>query len=149
MLRDPNNMLNQRGKPMGIEFVHHDGARVFNSYMAHKLIFYASKQGTGAEAAAQQNKLVEIYFRKYFKEGLNLGLPAELIAGCVEAGLDAKACEAVIAQDDDDMDEIVQEELVESHSKATGVPYFQFGGGGIISGGESVPSFMAALKRAK
>jgi protein disulfide-isomerase len=145
MLTDPNNMLNQRGRPMGIEYNYHAGSKVFNSLAAHKLIALAAQEG----GAAMQNDLMEVFFRKYFSEGKNLGEKNELLLGVKEVGLDAAKAAATIAADDDALDELVQEELVESHAKVTGVPFFSFPGGQVISGGESVESFKSALNKAQ
>ena len=140
-LVDPNNMLNTRGKPMGIEFVYHEGSKVFNSFNAHKLLAAA-----GLESVQKQNALMEVYFRQYFKEGKSLGLPEELIPGAVEAGMSEAEVRKVI--DDDHLTEVVGDELANSHAKVRGVPHFYFPGGGEISGGESTETFERTLRAA-
>ena len=142
-LTDPNNQLNQRGKPIGCDFQYHEGSKVFNSLNAHKLLTWAGLQGVEA-----QNKLCEVYFRQYFKEGKCLGLVDQVIPGAVEAGLDEAEARKVLADDAHPIAAKTEEELVESHSKVRGVPHFYFPDGEQLSGGQPVEVFEQTLRTA-
>lgn len=133
-------MLNQRGRPMGIEFVYHEGSRVFNTFNCHKLMAAAA-----LNSVEQQNHLQEILFRKYFKEGKDLGQESELVAAATEAKMieaDAKAA----LQPDHPLGQAVKKEL--SHVRVNGVPHFYFPNGRELSGGQPIEVFAEELRRA-
>lgn len=144
MLLDPNNQLNTRGRPMGIEFVYHQNSKVFNSRMAHQLMQFAES----LSGSALQNSLQEILFRRYFKDGEDLGQLEKLAAAATEANiapndfatfkasLDAKSAES----------KMLDLALEQSQSTCTGVPHFTFPSGKEITGGEAVSTFAAMLR---
>eukprot|EP01063_Lacrimia_lanifica_P017728 TRINITY_DN24749_c0_g1_i1.p2 TRINITY_DN24749_c0_g1~~TRINITY_DN24749_c0_g1_i1.p2 ORF type:complete len:156 (+),score=53.72 TRINITY_DN24749_c0_g1_i1:233-700(+) len=138
MMRDPNNMLNRRGRPMGIAFNYEDGCKVFNTFDLHRMLAWA-----GTVSPATQNALQEVFFRKYFKECRNLGDNAEVLASCVEAGLPEADARDMIASKR--YAEETQVELLHSRTVVSGVPHFSFPSGNVISGGESVETFAAHL----
>jgi predicted DsbA family dithiol-disulfide isomerase len=144
MIKDPNNALNQRGRPIGIEFNYVPGCRVFNSRKAHKLLTWAViKHSVEAQAT-----LKEILLRKYFKDCLDLGRDAELLKAVEEAGLPVEPAKAMLdgtSADDAEIEEHLEAELVDSHSKVTGVPAFYFPGGIEISGGQTNDVFQRVI----
>eukprot|EP01079_Euglenida_sp_SAG-EU17-18_P002312 gene2312-3155_t len=89
MLKDPNNMLNVRGRPMGIEFNYHEGSRVFNTFSAHRVMELALRN-----SVQTQNDLCEVLFRKYFKEGKDLSQISDLVDAAEEAA-SSPACRAM------------------------------------------------------
>jgi predicted DsbA family dithiol-disulfide isomerase len=142
-LTDPNNMIAKRGREMGLDYQYHDGSKTFNTIHPHRLMYYTLEK-YGVEA---QNKLQEVLFRRYFKEGQNLGPIAEdgdLVAGAVESGLDK--AEVLTFLKSEEAHEEVQEEMVESHSKVSGVPHFYFPESGLeTSGGQTQQAFQKLL----
>lgn len=143
MLTDPNNMLAQRGKPLGIDFQYHPGSKVFNTMACHKVVQLALAKG----GLALQNRLMEVMFRRYFTEGKNLGEEAELTEAAVESGLSAE--DVATAVKDPSIDRTVVGEIEEAMTAVSGVPHFIFPSGQQISGGESVDSFARALQACK
>jgi predicted DsbA family dithiol-disulfide isomerase len=132
MLSDPNNFLNQRGKPIGVEFVYHKGSKVFNSFDCHRLLYYArTKFGT-----KKQNELQEAMFEGYFKNGINYGAQQDVVATAKKVGLPEDEVLKILSSDQ--FSEEVQEELLDSHSKVNGVPHFYFPSGEEASGGQEV-----------
>ncbi len=144
MLTDPNNHLNLRGRPMGIEFVYHQNSKVFNSRMAHQLMQFAEALG----GSALQNALQEILFRRYFKDGEDLGLLDKLAEAATEANIAPKDFAAFKATLDGKSVEskALDRALDQAHSTCTGVPHFTFPSGKEISGGETVSTFAATLR---
>lgn len=141
VLTDPENMLNQRGRPMGIEFVYHEGSKVFNTFDGHRLLEVAKAKG----GLATQNAVQEVLFRKYFKEGANLADKGQLTAAAEECGLSAADVEEAVSSKA--VEATVGAELEQSHSRVSGVPHFYFPSGQETSGGESVESFQRALAK--
>jgi len=144
LVADPNNMLNKRGRPMGIAFEYFPGSKVFNTRRAHRLLQYALQKG-GSEL---QNRVQEVLFRRYFTEGKDLGLVAELVQAAVEAGMAHDDVVALLQRPESTAEtRELNAELQRSHSTCTGVPHFTFASGKVISGGDSIEAFAAALKR--
>ena len=147
MLKDPNNFLAQRGKPIGCAFQYHEGSKVFNSMQAHHLLTWAVlKHGVPA-----QMKLKEVFLRRYLAEGANLGLQPELLASVAEVGLPQEEAKAVLDETHKDFDEIqetFESQLADSHRKGNGVPAFYFPDGTTFSGGQEARTFDQAIARA-
>lgn len=142
-LLDPNNALKVRGRPLGADFEYHEGSKVFNSLNGHRLAHYALVN----HGVAAQNRLMETMFRKYFKEGRNLGVEAELLDSATEAGLDAAKVAAFLKSPD--ATEEVMAELEVSHASCNGVPHFTFPSGKQVSGGQEVAAFRNILAHEK
>lgn len=143
MLVDPNSGLKLRGRELGVEFRYHEGSRVFNSLAGHRLAFWTAQK----HGLAKQNALMEVFFRRYFDEGRNLGTESELVEAAAEVGLDKGEVAAFLRTDE--ATEEVGEELTEAHAKCNGVPHFVFPSGRVISGGESVATFGKILTTEK
>lgn len=142
MVCDPNNPLNQRGRPMGLEFVYHPGSKVFNTRRAHRLVGLSRKMGGGE----LQNKIQEILFRRYFNEGRNLGLMEELVEAAREAHIDEAIVKELFTRaETKDETAAFNTELRLSHETCDGVPYFTFPSGKVVSGGESISTFKNIL----
>jgi predicted DsbA family dithiol-disulfide isomerase len=145
MLQDPDNALNQRGRPIGIEFNYFEGSKVFNTLDPHKVMAFAHQKG----GIALQNQLQEVLFRKYFKEGRNLGDRVELLDAAREAGLAESDVTAILdAGASHPLHSQVVREVQSAQSRISGVPHFIFSNGEEISGGESVGRFASAVNRA-
>jgi predicted DsbA family dithiol-disulfide isomerase len=140
-LVDPNNRLNERGRPMGLEFVYHEGSKVFNSRPAHRLLHFArSRFGT-----EMQNKLQEVLFRRYFNQGVNLGPTEALVDAAQEVALPIEQVRQYLVSKEDD--DVIDAALRKSRESCDGVPFFVFPSGGCISGGESISTFMSVLQK--
>ena len=63
--------------------------RTPNTFLAHRLVWYAAQQG-------KQDKVVEALFRAYFLEGKNIGDPKSLTHVAAEAGLDRTDRKSVV-----------------------------------------------------
>jgi predicted DsbA family dithiol-disulfide isomerase len=82
----------QRGAAVGFEFRKEGRGRIWNTFDAHRLLFWAGEQG-----AQQQRDLKLALLRAYHGEGRNPSDPAVLADAAEAAGLDRKAAQEVIA----------------------------------------------------
>jgi len=124
-----------------IPFAFEKVARTPNTFMAHRLIWYAEQQGC-------QDAVVESLFRGYFTEGADIGSVPVLgqLAGC--AGLDAVAVESFLHSEEGTR-EVKAEEAVGRRLGISGVPYFVINGTVAISGAQPPDIFVSALQQAK
>ena len=141
--RERAAMMNARVGEMGAEvgiafdFAH---AVPANTFEAHKLLQFASRQGLGDAA-------MERVFRAYFTEGRNVDDRATLLELGTDVGLDRSALEKALA--DDDIAYAVRSEMGEaSELGISGVPFFvldrKFG----VSGAQETGVFLNALEQA-
>lgn len=77
---------------LGFEMAQRPGARIYNTFDAHRLIDWAQREGQGLP-------LAHALFRAYFTEGRDPGDPAVLAEAAHAAELDEAAARAVIAGD--------------------------------------------------
>jgi predicted DsbA family dithiol-disulfide isomerase len=116
-------------------------ARTPNTFMAHRLIWYAEQQG-------RQDAAVESLFRGYFTEGADIGSVTVLSQLAGHAGLDAAAVESFL-QCEEGATEVKAEEATGHRLGIHGVPYFVINGSISISGAQPPDIFVSALQRAK
>ena len=128
------------GRSVGIEFAFDRIARQPNTVAAHQLIALAGQH-------AKQDEMVEMLFRSYFLEGVDLTRPDNLVALARQAGLDAEAASACLG-------DAAQRQAVlsdESHAHAlgvSGVPFFIFGGKLAVSGAQEPEVLAGAMAQA-
>lgn len=114
--------------------------RTPNTFAAHRLVWYAARQG-------KQDQVVENLFRAYFLEGRNIGDLKVLTHVAAEAGLDRTETDTFLASDDGAV-EVKGEEAVGRQLGISGVPYFIFNGSVAISGAQSPDIFVSAIRQA-
>ena len=113
--------------------------RTPNTFLAHRLVWYAAQQG-------KQDKVVEALFRAYFLEGKNIGDPKSLIHVAAEAGLDRTETETFLVSEKG-MLEVKAEEAVGRRLGISGVPYFVINGSISISGAQPTDIFVSAIQQ--
>ncbi|GAB3646015.1 DsbA family oxidoreductase [Ramlibacter alkalitolerans] len=84
----------QRGAAVGFEFRKEGRGRIWNTFDAHRLLFWAGEQG-----AQQQRDLKMALLRAYHGEGRNPSDPAVLAEVAESVGLDRKQAEDILAGD--------------------------------------------------
>ena len=119
-----------------ITFAFEKIARTPNTFLAHRLIWYAGQQGC-------QDAVVDSLFRGYFEEGADIGSSAALVRLAERAGLSA---EQLLGSDAGTI-EVKAEETAGPKLGIRGVPYFIVNGTYAISGAQPVDTFVSALKR--
>ena len=123
-----------------IPFAFERVARTPNTFMAHRLIWYAGQQG-------RQDATVESLFRAYFTEGADIGSVAVLGQLADRAGLDAAAVEAFL-HSEEGITEVKAEEAAGHRLGIRGVPYFVLNGSIPISGAQPPDIFVSAFQQA-
>jgi predicted DsbA family dithiol-disulfide isomerase len=116
-------------------------SRTPNTFLAHRLIWYAEQQG-------RQDTFVESLFRGYFTEGADIGSVPVLGQLAGRAGLDAVAVESFL-QREEGATEVKAEEAAGYRLGIRGVPYFVLNGSISISGAQPPDIFVATLQEAE
>jgi predicted DsbA family dithiol-disulfide isomerase len=123
-----------------IPFAFEKVARASNTFLAHRLIWYAGQQG-------RQDAVVESLFRGYFTEGADIGSVPVLGQLAGRAGLAAAAVELFLQSEEGTTE--VKAELAAGHRLGIrGVPYFVLNQASGISGAQPVDVFVSAIERA-
>jgi predicted DsbA family dithiol-disulfide isomerase len=115
--------------------------RTPNTFVAHRLVWYAEQQG-------KQDETVEALFRAYFLEGKHIGDVKVLTHVAAEAGLDRIETEAFLASNNGAI-EVKDEEAVGRRLGIRGVPYFVLNGSIAISGAQPPDMFVSAIRQAE
>ena len=135
---DTFNEMEQRlleaGQTEQIAFAFQKIVRTPNTFLAHRLIWYAGQQDC-------QNAIVHQLFKVYFEEGLDIGSTAVLVELGDRVGLQA----APFLASNDGVAEVKAEESVGHKLGIRGVPYFIVNGTSTISGAQPVETFVSAI----
>jgi len=115
--------------------------RTPNTFVAHRLVWYAEQQG-------KQDTMVEALFRGYFLEGKNIGDVTTLTHVAAEAGLDRTETEEFL-ESEKGVVEVKAEEAVGRRLGIRGVPYFVINGAVAISGAQPPDIFVSAIQQAE
>jgi predicted DsbA family dithiol-disulfide isomerase len=112
-----------------------------NTFRAHRLLSWS-------ELSGRQHALAEVLFRYYFREGRDVGDPAELAAAAGEAGLDADAA-AEMLRGHDEVDKVRAELSLAQAAGVSGVPFFVLAGRFAVPGAQSRDVMAALVTRAR
>ena len=110
--------------------------RTPNTFLAHRLIWYAQRQGC-------QDVMVDSLFKGYFEEGTDIGSVSTLARLAELAGLDAER----FLRSDEGVVEVKAEEAAGHRLGIRGVPYFLLNNTYGISGAQPVEVFVAAIEK--
>lgn len=127
------------GSSERIAFAFEKIARTPNTFAAHRLIWFAEREGC-------QDAVVAVLFRGYFEEGADIGSIAVLVQLAAQAGLPGERVERFLRSDEGTA-EVKAEESAGHKLGIRGVPYFVLDGTYAISGAQPVDTFVSALKR--
>ena len=135
---DTFNEMEQRlleaGQTEQIAFAFQKINRTPNTFLAHRLIWYAGQQDC-------QDAIVHQLFKGYFEEGLDIGSTAVLVELGDRVGLQA----APFLASNDGVAEVKAEESVGHKLGIRGVPYFIVNETTAISGAQPVETFVSAI----
>ncbi len=126
------------GSAEGMSFAFEKITRTPNTFLAHRLIWYAGLKG-------RQDAVVDQLFKGYFEEGLDIGMASVLEELSDQAGLRADQ----FLRSEDGTAEVKAEELVGHQLGIRGVPYFVLEKAYGISGAQPVEVFLSALEKAR
>lgn len=114
-----------------------------NTFDMHRLLHFAKEQG-------RQDELIQILYRANFAEERSLFTEGDerLVALAAEAGLEADAARAVLADQDAYADEVRADEREAAQLGANGVPFFVLDRKYGVSGAQPAEVFAQALTEA-
>ncbi|MCS6293920.1 MAG: DsbA family oxidoreductase [Nitrospira sp.] len=124
-----------------ISFAFEKIARTPNTFLAHRLIWFAEREG-------RQDAVVDALFRGYFEDGADIGSISALVDLAGRAGLDREFVERML-QSDEGIAEVKAEEATGHKLGIRGVPYFIVNGTYAISGAQPSGRFVETLKQAE
>lgn len=127
------------GAAEDIPFALEKAVRTPNTFLAHRLIWYAEQQG-------RQEALVESLFRGYFVEGQDIGAAPVLVRLAQRAGVDAQVAERFLAGDEGAA-EVRAEETAGHRLGIRGVPYFVLNRAYGMSGAQPTEVFLSAIEK--
>lgn len=136
--REMEQRLLEAGKAERIPFAFEKIARTPNTFLAHRLIWYAGQQGC-------QDAVVHQLFKDYFEAGLDIGSLSTLVESADRAGLKADQ----FLQSEEGAAEVKHEEALGHELGIRGVPYFVLDKAYGISGAQPVEVFVSALERVR
>ena len=129
------------GREVGLPFAFENIKVQPNTLDAHRLLYYADKEG-------RQNEVSEELFKAYFVEGLDLTNAETLADVAARAGLDREAALRYIASDADR--ELVERGDLEARNAGIGgVPFFIFNRKVGVSGAQGEDVLLQAMEQAR
>jgi predicted DsbA family dithiol-disulfide isomerase len=138
VFKEMEEHLLEAGRAEQIPFAFEKITRTPNTFLAHRLIWYAGTQG-------RQDAVVNQLFQGYFEEGLDIGSASVLGELADRAGLKA---DQFLASEEGTA-EVKAEESVGHQLGIRGVPYFVFDKSSGISGAQPVDVFVSAFEKAR
>jgi predicted DsbA family dithiol-disulfide isomerase len=138
MFDEMEQRLLEAGHDEQISFAFEQIARTPNTFLAHRLIWYAGTQGC-------QDAVVNQLFQGYFEEGLDIGASSVLVELADRARLKAVS----FLESEDGVAEVKAEESVGRQLGIRGVPYFVLDKNYGISGAQPVDVFLSAFEKAR
>lgn len=135
-LQEMEERLLEAGRAEQIPFSFEKIGRTPNTFLAHRLIWYAGTQ-------SRQDAVVNQLFKGYFDEGLDIGTASALEELADRAGLQADR----FLMSEEGTAEVKAEESVGHQLGIRGVPYFVFDKTYGISGAQPVEVFVAAVEK--
>ncbi|MFQ5959455.1 MAG: DsbA family oxidoreductase [Alphaproteobacteria bacterium] len=133
--------IEKAGAGEGIDFAFDRIHRTPNTVDAHRLIRFAGEQG-------RQDRLVELLFRRYFEQGVDIGEHERLVEAAAEADLDAETVRAHLASDVG-VDAVRVEDLQARRLGVSGVPCFVIDRRFAISGAQAPEVFRRVFETAE
>ncbi|POA48998.1 disulfide bond formation protein DsbA [Pseudomonas sp. MPR-ANC1] len=135
-----NAMIIQRGEEIGFHFDLEKRSHFYNTFDAHRLLFWASTQG-------RQRALKKLLLRAYFTDGKNPDDRKTLVNLAKDAGLDSERAEAVLASAEFSR-EVRELEAFYQQRGIQSVPAMVINDRHILSGSQSVADYRQALRQA-
>ena len=134
-----NDMVIARGKAIGFEFDLQKRSHFYNTFDAHRLLFWALEQG-------RQVALKNLLFKAYFTDGQNPGDHETLVRLAGEAGLSTTRARQVLATQEFAR-EVRELESFYLERGVTSVPAMVLNGRQVVSGSQSVGEYEQVLRQ--
>ena len=126
------------GSPEGMSFAFGKIARTPNTFLAHRVIWYAGQQGC-------QDTVMGSLFKGFFEEGADIGSPAVLARLAERVGLKAE----MFLRSDEGTAEVQSEEAVSRSLGIRAVPYFVLNQRYGISGAQPAEVLVTAIEKVR
>ncbi|MDR2876515.1 MAG: DsbA family oxidoreductase [Chromatiales bacterium] len=140
-LRQNSEALRQRAAALGFVIDLKKRDRIYNTFNAHRLLYWAGTQSRDAELALKLALL-----RAYHSEGRNVSDTAVLIAIAGQAGLDTARAAQVLASDEYSSEVRARENFYHERG-ISAVPSAIFNERHLIQGGQPPEAFEQALRQ--
>lgn len=131
------NMITARGAALGFQFNFKDEGRIYNTFNAHRLLFWARQFD-------KQTELKLALFKLYFSEGGNPGNDEQLIKTAALVGLASDETKKILSSDQY-AKEVRDEEAKYLDMGIHSVPTFIINDKYKFTGGQPVDEFVATL----
>ena len=132
------SMITARGAALGFQFNFRDEGRIYNTFNAHRLLYWARQFN-------RQTELKLALFELYFTRGGNPGHQDELTETIGKLGLPVEEARQIL-ESDRYAQEVRDEESKYLEMGIHSVPTFIINGKYKITGGQPVDEFIATLK---
>ncbi|MGE7204262.1 DsbA family oxidoreductase [Sphingomonas sp. NPDC019816] len=131
--------IRERAASVGFTMAMTDTSRIYNSFDAHRLLYWAGIEG-------RQAALKHALFDSYFTNGEDISDHAVLIAAAARAGLDTDEAQAILTSDRYAA-EVREAERLWQGRGIQSVPAIVIDNRYLISGGQPLESFEQALRQ--
>ena len=132
-------MITNRGVDLGFNFDFRGNGRIYNTFNAHRLLFWSRKFG-------KQTELKLALFKLYFSDGGNPGSADDLIKTVKSVGLPEDEA-AILLNSEELAGEVRAEEYRYQSMGISSVPTFIINEKYMITGGQPVEKFVEILKK--
>ena len=130
----------EAGLEMGITFNYAIAEKTPNTFLGHRLVWYAYQKG-------KQDQVVEALFKAYFSDGLDIGDLETLVKVAVNAGLEEQHVSEFL-RSTDGTEEVQEEEARGKSLGVNGVPAFILNGQPMFAGAQDPTTIVKHLKQA-
>jgi len=134
-----HNALLEAGQAEGIAFAFDKIARTPNTINSHRLIRWAHSAGV-------QDGVVELLFKRYFIEGVDIGDLAVLAQIGADAGMDRELVEELL-NSDADREKVEHEDTMARKIGINGVPTYLVGGKVLVTGAQDADHLLHVIDR--
>jgi predicted DsbA family dithiol-disulfide isomerase len=131
--------LLKAGEDEGLSFAFEKILRTPNTLNSHRLIRWSHSMGV-------QDGVVELLFRRYFMDGVDIGQIANLVWIAAEAGMDAELVEELL-NSDADLEKVEREDSMARKIGIQGVPTYLIGGKMLVNGAQDAETLARAIDR--
>lgn len=134
-----NDRITKAAAQVGLNY-RFDILKLNNTQLAHEIAKYAEGVGKGKE-------IVDLYFKGYFEEGLDIGNEEKLLELAEKAGLDITDLKNQLAGESLKA-KVKEDEALARKLGISSVPYFVFDDKYAVSGAQEPEQFLKALNQA-
>lgn len=138
-IRKTEAMIAERGKGLGFQFNFKDESRIYNTFNAHRLLYWA-------RSFDKQTGLKLALFKLYFTDGRNPANAADLLEAVRTAGLPVDEAGKIL-DSEQFAKEVREEEAKFLAQQVNSVPTFFINDKYKITGGQPVETFIEMLQK--